>query len=144
MQIKKDQSGQILVEFALIAPIFIGLIFVLIITGLWIYNSSQTSQAARIAAHYMAVTGDMAEARDKASAHLKKTLVAAEIGQVSVYQAGDMAHGVVVTQMETFVPGLKKLFDPQGGGWTGKVTITKEAQTVREYRFRNPGAFNRR
>lgn len=144
LKIKKDQSGQVLVEFALIAPIFIGLIFVLIITGLWIYNSSQTSQAARIAAHYMAVTGDMAEARDKATVHLQKTMVAAEIGQVSVCQAGDMAQSVVVTRMETFIPGLKKLFNPGDGGWTGKVTITKEAQTVREYRFRNPGAFNRR
>jgi len=130
------------VEFALIAPIFIGLIFVLIVTGLWIYNSSQTSQAARIAAHYMAVTGDANEARDKAITHLQKTTVATEIAQVSVYRAGETAQSLVVTRMETFIPGLKKLFNPKDSGWKGKVTITKEAQTVREYRFRNSGAFN--
>ena len=141
-QIKKDRRGQILVEFALIAPIFIGLIFVLIITGLWIYNSSQTSQAARIAAHYMAVTGDQSEAMDKATDHLQKTMVAAEISQVSVRPVGDTSQSLVVTRMETFIPGLKKLFNPDSGSWTGEVTITKEAQTVSEYRFRHPGAFN--
>lgn len=130
-----------MVEFALVAPLFLGLVLFLIVLGFWIYNSSQTAQAARLAAYYAAWTNDCPEAERKAYELLEKSLVAAEIEQVSAYASGDTARSRVVVKMETFFPGLKKLFAPGEPGWTGRVTIEKEASTAREYRHRYPGKF---
>lgn len=140
--IHKDQRGQILVEFGLVGLLFIGLILFLIILGLWLYNSTQTSQAARLAAHDLAVTGNYNEAQQMAYDHLARTSIAAKTNSVAVYWDGSAAHARVDTEMETFFPGLPKLFNPASPNWTGKVSIIREAETTGEYRFRNPQKFN--
>lgn len=127
-----------MVEFGLIIPMFAGTIFLLIITGLWLYNSVQTSQAARIAAHHLAVTGRHDEAVQRARDFLSKRNVAAKTIDVVAYWSGDSARARAETEMETFVPALPKLFNPSAPIWTDKVTISKEALTTSEYRFR-PG-----
>ncbi|SFH34058.1 TadE-like protein [Desulfotomaculum arcticum] len=136
----QEQKGQVLVEFALVAPLLIFFIFYLFILGLWIYNSSQTDQAARIAARQCAWTGNSYEAKQEARDYLQKTIVLSKIKNIEVMNKGANASSKVTIEMETFLPGLKKLLD--GSGWTGKVTIKKEATTVSEYRFRHPEEFN--
>lgn len=126
-----------MVELGLVGPIFIAMIFMLIIIGLWIYNSNQTSQAARLAAHHLAVTGKYDESQQLAYNHLNKTKVAASTREVTVYWSGDMACARAETEMETFLPGLLKLLDPSAHNWTGRVTISREAVTTGEYRFRS-------
>lgn len=143
MRLLREQKGQILVESGLVAPLFIGFILYLTMLGFWIYNASQTGQAARIAARHCAVTGNAYEAREKATEYLEKTVLLSEIKQITVHNNGDVSRSRVAVEMETFFPGLKKLLDKDGGsGWTGKVSIVKEATTVREYRFRHPEEFN--
>ncbi|OPX92208.1 MAG: hypothetical protein A4E52_00074 [Pelotomaculum sp. PtaB.Bin013] len=124
-------------ELGFIGPVFIGMVFMLLITGLWIYNATQTSQAARLAAHQLAVTGNYSEANQIAYYHLNKTGIALSTKEVSVYWSGDVACALVKADMETYMPGLVKLFNPSASNWTGKVTISREAQTTGEYRFRS-------
>lgn len=125
-----------MVELGLIGPVFCGLIAMMFITGIWIYNSSQTAQAARIAAHYLAVTGNISEAQLNAQKYINKTKMASTLKSVSVHLNGDTAYSKVIIEMETFFPGLPKLFNPSAFNWTGKVPISKEAVTTVEYRFR--------
>ncbi|OPX87040.1 MAG: hypothetical protein A4E53_02650 [Pelotomaculum sp. PtaB.Bin104] len=131
-------------ELGFVGPIFIGIIFMLLITGMWIYNATQTSQAARLAAHQLAVTGNYSEAYQIAYSHLGKTGIGLSSEEVSVYWSGDVACAQVITNMETYMPGLVKLFNPSGTNWTGKVTISRGAQTTGEYRLRsgNQSQFN--
>jgi len=134
--ITENERGQILVEFGLVAPVFVGLVIFLIVLGLWMYNSTQTGQAARIAAHTLAVTGSRGEAEQAAGDYLSKTIIAAKTRRISPYWDGDTACAQVETEMETYFPGLPKLFDRSSPNWTGTVTIIKEAVTASEFQFR--------
>lgn len=133
-----------MVELGLIGPVFCGLIAMMFVTGIWIYNSSQTAQAARIAAHYLAVTGNISEAQLSAQKYINKTKLASTVKNISVYRNGDTAYSKVTIEMETFFPGLPKLLNPSAPNLTGKVPISKEAMTTVEYRFRagNQNKFN--
>ena len=133
-----------MVELGLIGPVFCGLIAMMFIIGIWIYNSSQTAQAARIAAHYLAVTGNVNEAQQNAQKYINKTKMASTVKSVSVHLNGDTAYSKVTIEMETFFPGLPKLFNSSAPNWTGKVPISKEAMTTVEYRLRteNRNKFN--
>lgn len=125
-----------MVELGLIGPVFCGLIAMMFIVGIWIYNSSQTAQAARIAAHYLAVTGNSNEAQLNAQKYINKTKLASRVKSISVHWNGDAAYSKVMIEMETFFPGLPKLLNSSAPNWTGKVTISKEAVTTGEYRHR--------
>ncbi len=142
----KDEYGSVLVEMGLLGPVFCALVAMMFITGIWIYNVSQAKQAARLAAHHLAVTGNYYEARQVAQKYISKTKLAATTKNISVYWDGEMARGNVVIEMETFFPGLPKLLNPSAPGWTGGVTISEEAVTTGEYRFRqeNRELFNYR
>jgi len=127
----------------LVGPIFIGLVVLVIIIGLWAYNSSQTDQASRYAAYHLAITGNQGEAEQAGYNYLSKTVMGATINSVSVYWNGDVACATAETEMETYLPGLPKLFNSSSPNWLGKVTIIKEAVTTGDFQARpsNQGYF---
>ncbi|RKO65711.1 TadE/TadG family type IV pilus assembly protein [Desulfofundulus salinus] len=136
----RDERGSIVVEFGLVAPLFITLIVFLLVFGLWLYNSSVAAQAARMAAHHLAVTGDARESRDQAIKHLRTASIAIDGMDVIVWRDGDTARAQASLSMKNFYPGLPKLLG--GGGWNGPIKIQRKAGCVIEYRFRNPYEFN--
>lgn len=140
MRLIKDNRGSILVEFAICGIMFIGFVMGMVVMGIWIYNTSQVSQAARIAAHNVAVTNDLAEAQNLAMEYLNKTLIACPTKGVLAYSTEDNASGVAEAYMTPLFPGFEKLVDPRGESTiNGRIHIKKEATRVREYRYR-PGS----
>lgn len=134
-----DRRGSILLEFSISGIMFIGMVLCMVVMGLWIYNSSQVKQAARIAALNVAVTNDPADARDAALKYLNKTLVACPTKNAEAYGARENGYGVVEVEMNPLFPGFQRLINPKGTSTVnGMIRIRKEALTVREYRFR-PG-----
>ena len=55
------RTGQGLVEFALVAPFFLLILFSLIVFGLWVFDTQQLENAAREAARYAAVHSTSAQ-----------------------------------------------------------------------------------
>jgi Flp pilus assembly protein TadG len=136
----RDARGSIMVEFAMGGILFTGFVMGIIVMGLWIYNVSQVSQAARIAAHNVAVTGNAAESQKMAMKYLDSALIACPARGARAYRTTEKGFGVVEAYMEPLFPGFQKLMDPQGKSTlNGKILIRKEASRVLEYRFR-PGA----
>ncbi|NHM26969.1 pilus assembly protein [Desulfofundulus sp. TPOSR] len=136
----RDRRGSVVVEFGLVAPLFVAMVIFLLVLGLWLYNSSVAAQAARLAAHHLAVTGDARESRDQALRHLRTVSIATEGMDVAVWRDGDTARAQANLSMKNFYPGLPKLLG--GGGWNGPIKIQRKVGCVIEYRFRNPSEFN--
>jgi Flp pilus assembly protein TadG len=135
----KNNRGSIALEFAVCGVMFVGFIMGLIVISLWIYNATQVSQAARIAAHNLAVTNDYSESLDMAKRYLNKTLVSCSSMNVDLYGSQDKSYGVAQAEMSPLFPGFQKLLDPKGTSTIdGRIRIRREAFTAREYRFR-PG-----
>ncbi len=135
--LRTDSRGSITLEFAICGIMFIGLVMCLVVTGLWMYNTSQVKQAARLAAVNAATTGNMAESREVALKYMRKTLIACPVKNAEVFSVQDDGYGVAEAEMESLFPGFQKLIDPLGrSAINGRVHIRKEAVTVREYRFR--------
>ncbi|WP_031516875.1 TadE/TadG family type IV pilus assembly protein [Desulfofalx alkaliphila] len=131
----KDQKGQALVEFALVFCIYLAVLCIFLIHGLWLYNSYQTDRAARHAVVYLATTNNSSQAENIARNHLNNTMVASQIKDVRVYWNGQQPTARVSTEMATFFPGVTKMLDPSSPKWSGKVTITKEAVAPGEHKF---------
>lgn len=135
----KDNRGSIFVEFAICGIMFIGFVMGMVVTGLWIYNTSQVKQAARIAALNVAVTNSQSEANEKALIYMNKTLVACPFKNIDSYGSQENGYGVAVAEMEPLFPGFQRLIDPRGSSIiNGRILIRKEAVSSREYRYR-PG-----
>jgi hypothetical protein len=128
-----------MLEFAVCGIMFTAFVMALLVLGLWIYNVSHVSQAARIAAHNIALTGNAAESRHAALTYLDRTLVACPVRNVSAYSYQEAGCGVAEAEMHPFFPGVQKLANPGGTAGSGRIYIRKEAVTVLEYRFR-PGS----
>jgi len=142
----KNNKGSITLEFALCGIMFIGFIFGMVVTGLWMYNASHVKQAARIAAHNIAVTGDPVQSQDMALKYLNKTLVACPGKEVSVYSDQDSGYCVAEAQMNPLFPGFQKLIDPRGTSTINSmIQIRREAVAVREFwqRPENQSKYNR-
>lgn len=139
-RLAKDNRGSIMVEFAICGIMFIGFVMGMIVMGIWIYNTSQVSQAARIAAHNVAVTNNLDEAQNQAMAYLNKTLIACPTKGALAYSTSENACGVAEAYMTPLFPGFQKLIDPRGKSTIdGRIHIKKEATRVREFRYR-PGS----
>lgn len=133
----KGQKGSILVEFAVCGIMFIGFVMGIIVMGIWIYNFSQVSQAARIAAHNVGVTDNAAESQDMALNYLNKALIACPTRGAVAYSTAENGYGVAEAYMEPLFPGFQKLIDPFGSSnVNGKIHIRKEAVRTREYMLR--------
>ena len=65
----KKQRGQVIVEFALILPLFLLMIFGLIYSGMLFYDYSTLSSVARSAAREAAITQDVEEDDARIMAH---------------------------------------------------------------------------
>ena len=132
-----DQRGSIMLEFAICGILFIGFVLGMVAMGLWIYNTSQVRQAARIAALNVAVTDNPAEASDRALKHLSNTLVACPVKNAAAHSTGDTGYGMAEAQMNPLFPGFQRLIDPKGASTVnGKILIRKEALTARAHRLR--------
>ncbi|MCL4442051.1 MAG: pilus assembly protein [Firmicutes bacterium] len=140
MGLVKENRGSIMVEFAFGGIFFIGFVLGMIVIGIWIYNASQVSQAARIAAHNVAVTNNPAESQNMALKYLNNTLIACPVKGAAAYSTTENGCGVAEAYMSPLFPGFHKLLDPRGKSTTdGRIHIRKEASRVLEYRFR-PGS----
>lgn len=132
-----NNRGSIMLEFAVCGILFIGVVLGMVVLGLWIYNTSQVKQAARIAALNVAVTDDPEEACREALKYLNKALVACPVNNVEAYCARDIGYGVAEAVMEPLFPGFLKLVDPKGTSTiNGRIRIRKEAPAARAHRFR--------
>ena len=54
-RIRRDRKGQALVEFVLVFPIAVLLIFAIIVFGLWIFYQQQLTNVAREGARFAAI-----------------------------------------------------------------------------------------
>ena len=136
-KVHKDNKGTIMVEFAICGTLFVGIVVGMMVMGLWIYNASQVSQAARLAAYNVSVTNKPAEARDEALRYMNKTLVACSQKVVFVNSNSQAGYGVAEAAMDPLFPGFQKIIDPKGNRTIdGKITIRKEATATREKRFK--------
>lgn len=136
----RDPKGSIMLEFAICGVLFIGFVLGMAVMGLWMYNTAQVKQAARIAAFNVSVTGDPAEAGRKAMSHMNKTLVACPVKNVEAYGSRENGYGVAVAQMDPLFPGFRRLIDPGGASIiSGRILIRKEAVSARAHRFRPEG-----
>ncbi len=137
VELLKKEKGSIMLEFALCGMLFIGFIMIMTVLGLWMYNTSHVSQAARIAALNMSVTNNPAEAQNKALTYLNKTLIACSNKSVTVYSDADSGYGIAQAGMKPLFPGVQKLIAPKGtSSIGGAVLIRKEATAPRAHRFR--------
>lgn len=126
-----------MLEFTICGIMFVGFVLGMVAMGLWIYNTSQVKQAARIAALNVAVTDNPAEASDKALKHLNKTLVACPMKNAFSYSTNDTGYGVAEAEMNPLFPGFQRLIDPKGASTAnGRILIRKEASTARAHRLR--------
>ena len=133
----KDNRGSVMVEFAICGTLFVGIVLAMLVVSIWLYNASQVSQAARLAAYHVSVTNNPSAARQEALEYLDKTLIACSNITVSVGTSGQMAYGTARTEMDSLFPGIQKIIDPAGRRTIGgKIRIEKEAESVREERFR--------
>lgn len=133
----KENEGSIMVEFAFAGIMFIGFVFGIIVTGTWIYNVSQVSQAARIAAHNIAVTNNENESEEMALKYLNKMLIACPFKGTSAFKTSANGYGVAEAYMNPLFPGFQKLIDPFGSSTiNGRIHIRREATRVLENRFR--------
>ena len=133
----KDCRGSIMVEFAVAGIIFIGFVLGIIVIGTWIYNVSQVSQAARIAAHNVAVTNNASESEEIAYRYLDKMAIACPVKGVTASKSPGNGYSVAEAYMNPLFPGFQKLIDPLGRSTiNGRIHIRKEATRVLENRFR--------
>ncbi|KJS64246.1 MAG: hypothetical protein JL50_21580 [Peptococcaceae bacterium BICA1-7] len=133
----KDSRGSIMVEFAVAGIIFIGFVLGIIVIGIWIYNVSQVSQAARIAAHNVAVTNNAGESEEMALKYLNKMVIACPEKGVRASKSSGNGYSVAEAYMNPLFPGFQKLIDPLGKSTiNGRIHIRKEATRVLENRFR--------
>ena len=134
----KDNKGSIMLEFAICGIMFIGIVLAMVVMGMWMYNTSQVNQAARIAALRVAVTDNVAEARQAGYEYLDNSLIACPTKNVTSSRSNDYGYGVAEALMNPLFPGFQRLIDPTGKSTiNGKIRIRKESQAVREYRFRD-------
>jgi len=137
-----NNKGQVTVEFAICGLLFIGFVLGMIVIGIWMYNASHVSQAARIAAHNIAVTNNSVESQNMAMEYLNKSLIACPTKGALAYATSTDGFGIAEAYMDPLFPGFQKLIDPRGNSTiNGQIHIRREASRVREYRFR-PGYAN--
>lgn len=135
--LNKDEKGSVLVEFAICGTLFIGIILMMIVVSLWIYNAAQVEQAARLAAYHVSVTNNPGIARQEALAYMNKTLVACSGITATASVSGQLGHGVAQAQMNPLFPGVHLIIDPGSKAKTeGTIKIQKGATATREERYR--------
>ena len=133
----KDQKGSFMLEFAICGTLFIGIVLAMVVMGMWMYNTSQVKQAARIAALRVTVTDNEAEAQQAAFEYLNNSLIACPVKNAASYSTKDYGYGMAEALMDPLFPGFQRLIDPTGkSSVNGKIRIRKESQAIREYRFR--------
>ncbi|NTW05562.1 MAG: pilus assembly protein [Peptococcaceae bacterium] len=133
----KNSKGSILLEFSICGTLFIAIILGITMIGLWIYNTAQVSQAARLAAYKMSITNNQAFAKEEALNYMDKTLVACNSLTVDLGNSEQVSYSRVKALMDPIFPGIHKLLIPQQGSYVeGSIRIEKEAISVREERFR--------
>jgi Flp pilus assembly protein TadG len=84
--------GQGTVELALLLPVVLVLALTVVQVGLVVHAQLQTAHAAREAARVVAVTGDLAAARDGAA-----RAASLDPDRLEVEVEGDIVHGGIVT-----------------------------------------------
>ncbi len=93
----KSRRGQALVEFALVMPVFFGLLFGLIELSLIYASVALTGTAATQAAHIEAITGTRSATIDQqavtAALHLVQPLFMAHIVRIEVYPSDAQGDG---------------------------------------------------
>jgi hypothetical protein len=142
VKLMRDERGNIMVEFALVFYLYMAIIAMLIIHGLWLYNITQTERAARHAAVYLGTTNDVDKAEEVANEYLEKTLVLTRVENISVYWNGDSPAAQVHTAMKTFFPGISKLLNPENPGWVDEVQIEKVVTAPGEHRITHSNEYN--
>jgi len=137
-----DQDGQALVEFSLVFYLYLAIVFMLIVHGLWLYNNFQAERAARHGAVYLGTTNNPAQAQLIARDYLGRTQVVSSTRDVRVFWAGDVPVCRVEIEMTTFFPGIPLLFNRDNPAWSDKISIVKEAVATGEHKYTHSHEYN--
>lgn len=101
----KKQRGQVIIEFALILPLFLLMIFGLIYSGMLFYDYSTLSNVARSAAREAAIT-----------ANLNETKIDSIISNYYIKQSNKFVGGLVTSLYIPQKVGEVEAFDIQSSG----------------------------
>lgn len=129
-----DARGNALLEFCLVFPLFLALVFGIFNLAALFYNDVVASAAARDAARTAAVTGDVAAARAKGTRVLEEGGLAASASvEVSGLKTGRVS-AVVRSRVPVPVPGFAALVG--GDPWDTALDLRRETSYYVEYRHR--------
>ena len=122
----KSRRGQALVEFALVMPVFFGLLFGLIELSLIYTSVALTGTAADRATHIEAITGTRSATVDKhavtAALNLLQPLFMAHVVRIEVYQSDAQGDGPQIAS--------ENVFDGTGSLITGNWPVAARAATT--------------
>lgn len=122
----RDQRGNALVEFALVAPLLVFLLAGIVILALMVNAKIVVSGAAREAGRHYAIHENEATARDKArdairGGGLREHYRGRELFNksrdvgFSLQEGGRFVLVTVTYRQPTFIPGLGRLLNPRAG-----------------------------
>lgn len=137
MRLHKDDRGNVILEFALVFPIFIALVLGTINFAILLNNHIVAASAARDAGRTAAVTGRLSDALSKG----QKILEAAGLGQgrgdVRVSGLGSRSERVTATvtyRTPVFAPGIAAFLG--GKAMDSEITLEQQSSYYVEYRNR--------
>lgn len=139
-KIYRDESGNAILEFALVFPLFIGLILGTINVAVLLNNDIIASSAARVAGRVAAVTGSRTEAEIRGKELLEKAGLLRFDGDVNVTEPGqgrDYINAEVTYRVPVLAPGFACLFG--GKPWDTEIELKEKNSYYVEYRHRTGG-----
>ncbi|MBC7106641.1 MAG: pilus assembly protein [Firmicutes bacterium] len=129
----QDTRGNVVLEFALVFPLFLALAFGIVNLAVLLNNDIVASAAARDAAHAAAVTGDVEAAKARGGQVLEEGGLGAAGASVEI---SDLETGRVTAEVRHRSPVLVPGFAALVGGepWDAWVSFAKRASYRVEYR----------
>lgn len=132
---KSDERGSIILEFSLVFPLFLALVFGIFTIAAILYNDAVAQAAARDAARAAAVTGDVWSAEAKGERVLAEGgLSATAAVDVSGLSTG-RATATVDAQVPVLVPGFAALVG--GNFWDTSLNLQRATSYYVEYRHQD-------
>lgn len=131
----RKQRGNVMVEFALVAPLFVTVLLGIMVMGIVVNSKIVVAGAAREAGRTFAVIKSDVEARTRAAEAIAGGGLKFKLDNgyvlfdpahdVRFLRKGDYVEASVTYRQPTFVPLIAKLIDPDGGN--GYITLKSQA-----------------
>jgi Flp pilus assembly protein TadG len=125
------RSGATAVEMAVIAPVFVFLLFALVIGGLGIFRYNQVAHLARQAARYAAVHGNDYHLENKQPAATQASI----LSNVVLPNANALNPSLLTCTVTWDKSNLPQQFDSTGKATRNIVTVTVSYQWIPEAMF---------